>query len=145
MSNEELPRLPPSPFGSLIGLKIDKVNRQEVHGHVDLRAIHHQPMGITHGGVYMSVIEELASLGANQHVDLSQRIAVGVSQETNFLRPSRHGSLLGVARPVHIDQDNHIWEVELRRPDDRELVAQGVVRLKVVDLAVVGHQEPARA
>lgn len=144
MTSEGPRHVPDSPFGSLLGLHIEHADRDEVRGFIELRAAHHQPMGIVHGGVYMSVIEELASLGADQHVDLTQRVAVGVGQRTDFLRASREGRLVGIARPVHIERDDHTWDVELRRDKDAELVARGQVRLKVVDLDVVGGRPPAR-
>lgn len=136
--------IPHSPFGALLGLEIERADRDKVLGHIDLRADHHQPMGIVHGGVYMSLIEELASLGADQHVDMSKRVAVGVGQRTDFLRASSEGRLIGVAQPVHIEKEDHTWDVELRRAEDEKLVAKGQVRLKVVDLQIVGGQKPVR-
>ncbi|MDN5759628.1 MAG: PaaI family thioesterase, partial [Tomitella sp.] len=60
----------------------------------------HQPYGIVHGGVYCSVIETVASVGAQ--LWLAERgNVVGVNNNTNFLRAVREGRLDAVAVPVH--------------------------------------------
>jgi 1,4-dihydroxy-2-naphthoyl-CoA hydrolase len=61
------------------------------------------------------------------------RRAVGVSNITDFLRPHKEGRLDVVAEPLQQARSQQLWQVEIRRPDDRKLVAHGQVRLQNVD------------
>ncbi len=60
------------------------------------------------------------------------KIVVGVSNTTDFLRPTREGRLDGTATPVHVGRLQHLWQVEVTRDDDK-LAARGQVRLQVLD------------
>ena len=53
---------------------------------------HHQPFGITHGGVYCVAVETAASVGAGYWYGERGQV-VGVSNSTEFLRPVRDGEL----------------------------------------------------
>ena len=48
---------------------------------------------------------------------------VGVANATDFLRPHRSGRLRVVAVPIHQGRTQQLWQVEVRRPDGDELVA----------------------
>lgn len=90
-----------------------------------------QPYGIMHGGVYCSVVESAASIGAALWFADRGKV-VGVSNQTDFLRPVREGELRAVATPIHRGRLQQLWAVEIRDEADR-LVARGQVRLQNVD------------
>ena len=52
---------------------------------------HHTPWGVVHGGVYTTLIETVASLGASAAVLEREEFAVGVSNNTDFLRTATEG------------------------------------------------------
>jgi uncharacterized protein (TIGR00369 family) len=86
-----------------------------------------QPQGIVHGGVYCSMVETLGSvagaiwLGGRGHV-------VGVSNQTDFLRAARSGTLHGESTPIHRGRTQQLWQV-LISDDDGRTLARGQVRL----------------
>jgi acyl-coenzyme A thioesterase PaaI-like protein len=49
-------------------------------------------MGLVHGGVFTAVIETFATTGAYQAVKDRGQLAVGVTNVTDFLRPSGRGA-----------------------------------------------------
>ena len=58
-----------------------------VTGIVDLGPDQHTPWGVVHGGVYCTVVESAASIGASAAVADRGQFAVGVNNNTDFLRP----------------------------------------------------------
>lgn len=96
----------------------------------DVTATHHQPYGIVHGGVYCAAVETAASFGAAAWFGERGHV-VGVSNQTDFLRAVRGGSLTAVATPVHRGRLQQLWVVEVSDGDGR-LVARGQVRLQNV-------------
>ncbi|MCL2393230.1 MAG: PaaI family thioesterase [Acidimicrobiaceae bacterium] len=118
----------PSGFIAHIGLYFDTVSGVLVTGHLDVTPEHHTPWGVVHGGVYASMIESAASLGASIAVLEEGRYAVGVNNQTDFLRPHRLGRLDLRATPVQQGRTLQLWVVDITNADDRT-VARGQVRL----------------
>jgi 1,4-dihydroxy-2-naphthoyl-CoA hydrolase len=88
----------------------------------------HQPMGILHGGVHCAVVETAASVAAA--IWLGERgHVVGVSNQTDFLRAVRDGTVTATATPVHRGRLQQLWQVEVHDEQQR-LVARGQVRLQ---------------
>ncbi|MEV2241596.1 PaaI family thioesterase [Micromonospora sp. NPDC049891] len=115
-------------FFALLGLELDEISGDRVTIRWRVRPELHQPYGILHGGVYCSVVETAASLGAG--VWLGERgQVVGVSNQTDFLRAVREGELVAVGTPVHRGRSQQLWQVEITDADAR-LVARGQVRLQ---------------
>lgn len=115
-----------------LGLTLDLLSPERVEGHLVAGPQHHQPYGIVHGGVYCSMVETLASIGAAMRVLADGKVCVGVSNTTDFLRATRDGRLDAVATPLHVGRLQHLWQVEVARADGK-LAARGQVRLQVLD------------
>jgi uncharacterized protein (TIGR00369 family) len=117
----------------LLDLQFDETGPTRVSGSVAADERHHHPWDLVHGGLYTTVIETFATIGAYQAVkDRGQR-AVGVTNVTDFLRPHAAGRLHVVATAIHQGRSQQLWQVEVRRPDDERLIARGQVRLQNVD------------
>lgn len=115
-------------FFALLGLRLDEVSPDRVVIRWDCGPELHQPYGIVHGGVYSSVIETAASVGAAAWFG-DRGGVVGVSNQTDFLRAVRDGELCAVAAPVHRGRTQQLWQVEITDAAER-LVARGQVRLQ---------------
>ena len=90
---------------------------------------HLQPYGIVHGGVYCSVAESAASLGAHlngmQHDP--ENGAVGLENHTTFLRAVGAGAEITVeATPLHAGRRTQAWQVSLRDERGRDVAASRV-------------------
>ena len=105
-----------------------------VVGTVDLGPDQHTPWGVVHGGVYCTVVESAASIGASAAVLDRGQFAVGVNNQTDFLRPMTSGRLDVLAEPVQQGRTLQLWLVTLTRADDGKTVARGQVRLQNVPL-----------
>ncbi len=113
------------------GLHLDDVGASRVTGWIDLGPEHHQPWGLVHGGVYATAIESAASVGASEAAQELGLIAVGVNNNTNFVRPVTEGRVQVCAEPLTQGRTQQLWEVRITDDQDR-LVAVGQVRLQNV-------------
>ena len=113
------------------GLAVGEVGPERVTGTIAAGPAHHTPWGVVHGGVYATAIESACSIGASVAVAGEGMFAVGLSNQTDFLRPHRDGELHVTATPVHRGRTQQLWQCEIARADGR-LVARGQVRLQNV-------------
>src|SRR5438552_9025268 len=123
------PKRTSSPFMDAAGFVLDTVEASHVKGWIDLGREHHQPWGLIHGGVYTTVIESAASVGASTAVQEHGLVAVGVNNNTNFLRSMTDGRVTVDARAIQQGITQQLWEVRITDDRDR-LVATGQVRLQ---------------
>jgi 1,4-dihydroxy-2-naphthoyl-CoA hydrolase len=123
-----------SAFVAAMKFEITEATGSRVTGHVELGPDQHTPWGVVHGGVYCSVVESAASIGASTAVADRGQFAVGVNNTTDFLRPMTAGRLEVVAEPIQQGRTLQLWQVLLTRTDDGKLVARGQVRLQNVPL-----------
>jgi uncharacterized protein (TIGR00369 family) len=123
-----------SRFVAASGFVTGEVSGARVTGSVELGPDQHTPWGVVHGGVYCTVIESAASIGASAAVVDRGQFAVGVNNQTDFLRPMTSGRIDVVAEPIQQGRTLQLWLVTLTRSDDGKTVARGQVRLQNVPL-----------
>jgi 1,4-dihydroxy-2-naphthoyl-CoA hydrolase len=116
---------------SVAGLRLTHIAGDRVEGYIDLGPQHHQPWGIVHGGVYTAAVESAASVGAVAAASEQGLIAVGVNNNTNFLRAISTGRVDVLAVPLQQGRTQQLWEVRITDADKR-LIAVGQVRLQNV-------------
>jgi uncharacterized protein (TIGR00369 family) len=115
----ELPFEPDLGFDRLYGLEIGEISDGLVRGRVPVRDDLRQPGGLLHGGVYAAVAESLATNGTAAMVFQDGNTAMGLSNQTSFLRPVTQGAVSAVARARHRGRTTWVWEVELTDDDGR--------------------------
>jgi 1,4-dihydroxy-2-naphthoyl-CoA hydrolase len=121
-------------FVTYTGLELTDASPDHCDGRLEINENHHQPYGVVHGGVYCTMVETLASTGAALWArEQGMRGAMGVSNKTDFLRPTTEGVILGRASPIHRGSTQQLWQVDITREIDGKLVAQGQVRLQNVN------------
>ena len=127
------PRDGASAFVAAAGLMITKVRPDRFEGYIELGEAHHQPWGIVHGGVYATAVESAASLGASAFAAERGQYAVGVNNNTSFLRPLTAGRVEVTAWPIQQGRTQQLWQVEIVDEAGR-LIATGQLRLANVPL-----------
>jgi uncharacterized protein (TIGR00369 family) len=121
-------------WGEQLGLEMLEVTPERVVARLEAGTRHQQPYGILHGGVYASIVEDVASHGAGAAaVSRGQRGVVGVANATDFLRSHSSGELRAVGQPIHVSRTQQIWQVVISRTSDDKTVARGQVRFQVLD------------
>jgi 1,4-dihydroxy-2-naphthoyl-CoA hydrolase len=108
-----LPFMSETGFEALIGLEILELNDERARARVAVRDDLKQPAGLVHGGVYASIAESLASWATARAVVGEGKFAVGLSNQTSFLRPITEGTIEAVAIRRHRGRTTWVWEVEI--------------------------------
>ena len=123
-----------SEFLRVAGLRFEEISGSKVTGWIELGVDHHTPWGVVHGGVYAAAVESAASVGASAAVKDRGQFAVGVNNNTDFLRPMKEGRVEVVAEPISQGKVQQLWQVIVTRSEDGKEVARGQVRLQNVPL-----------
>lgn len=110
---------PEDTFDGLYGLEITSAGAEEIQARVPVRDAVKQPFGLVHGGLYASIAESLASMGTFAAVHEEGNVAMGMSNNTTFLRPITEGTVRAVARPRSRGRTTWVWDVEILDDADR--------------------------
>jgi 1,4-dihydroxy-2-naphthoyl-CoA hydrolase len=106
-------------FDRLYGLEMLSYSDTEVRAQVVVRDELKQPAGLLHGGVYASIAEAMASLATALSVYEQGDVAMGLSNNTSFLRPITQGTVHAHATRVHRGRTTWVWDVRFSDDDDR--------------------------
>ncbi|MEA2154909.1 MAG: 1,4-dihydroxy-2-naphthoyl-CoA hydrolase [Solirubrobacteraceae bacterium] len=104
---------PPGGFDALYGLEVLEVHEDLVLAQVAVRDELRQVFGLVHGGVIASIAEVIASLGTAVVVVPEGNAAMGLSNNTSFLRPIIDGTIHARALRRHRGRTTWIWDVEI--------------------------------
>jgi uncharacterized protein (TIGR00369 family) len=105
-------------FDRLYGLELLAYSETEVRAQVQVREELKQPAGLVHGGVYASIAESITSMATALAVLEQGEMAMGLSNNTSFLRPVTEGVVHALATRVHRGRTTWVWDV--RFSDDAE-------------------------
>jgi 1,4-dihydroxy-2-naphthoyl-CoA hydrolase len=100
-------------FDALYGLEVDEVTDERATARVPVRDAVKQPMGLVHGGLYASIAESLTSMATARAVIPDGNFAVGLANQTSFLRPITEGTVHATAVRRHRGRTTWMWDVEI--------------------------------
>jgi 1,4-dihydroxy-2-naphthoyl-CoA hydrolase len=123
-------------FDGHYGLEVTEVSDELMRGEVTVRDELKQMAGLVHGGVYASIAESLASIGTGLAVSADGKTAMGLSNQTSFLRPITQGTIHAEARRQHRGRSTWVWEVEITDDEGRLCV--------LTRMTVAVREAPAR-
>ncbi len=106
-------------FDRLYGLELLECSDTEVRAQVVVRDELKQPAGLLHGGVYAAVAESMTSLATAIAVLEQGDMAMGLANNTSFLRPVTEGVVHAVATRLHRGRTTWVWDVRFSDDADR--------------------------
>jgi 1,4-dihydroxy-2-naphthoyl-CoA hydrolase len=106
-------------FDRLYGLELLSVSDSEVSAQVVVRDEIKQPAGLVHGGVYAAIAEAISSIATARAVIERGEMAMGLSNNTSFLRPITEGVVHALATRVHRGRTTWVWDVRFSDQEDR--------------------------
>jgi 1,4-dihydroxy-2-naphthoyl-CoA hydrolase len=109
----QLPYRSEQGLDGLLGLELLAMTDEFASGQVAVRDELKQPAGLVHGGVYASIAESLASVATHMAVLRDGKVAMGLSNQTSFLRPITEGTIHAEATRKHRGRGMWVWEVEI--------------------------------
>jgi 1,4-dihydroxy-2-naphthoyl-CoA hydrolase len=98
-------------LNAALGMSVDLVEDGLARGSFNVEDRVRQPFGIVHGGAYAALAETLASIGTFHVVMNDGMLAMGMSNNTTFLRPVSSGSVSGEAVVLHRGRTTWVWDV----------------------------------
>jgi acyl-coenzyme A thioesterase PaaI-like protein len=133
----------PGGFENLLGLEVGELGDELARGRVPVAVQLTEASGAVHGGVFAAIAQDLvaratatalagggAREGGGPREDegggpredeggAGGRGAVGLSNQTTFLRPIFDGEIRAVARRRHRGRSTWVWEVEMTDHQDQ--------------------------
>ena len=108
---------PPTPvelaatLDGTLGFEFVEMGEELARGRVAVSDRLKQPMGLVHGGVFAAMAESLASAATFMAVHEEGMAAMGMSNNTTFMRTITEGTVYGQARRRHRGRTTWIWDV----------------------------------
>lgn len=111
------PDLPASAFEGILpdvlGFELLDTGPDTATARTKVERQHQQPYGIVHGGVYAALAETITSVATAKAVLADGNIAVGMSNNTTFMRPVSEGTIHAEARSRHRGRTTWVWDVDM--------------------------------
>lgn len=105
-----------------LDIKIKDVSKEKVVLTMIVDNKHLQPFGLMHGGINAVLIETATSIGANESLDTTKQVAVGLDLQVNHLKSAIKGDLLTItATPNHIGKMTQVWQAEITNPTQQKI------------------------
>ena len=95
---------------------------------------HRQQLGYLHGGISITLVESLASLGSVLNIDVEHQMAFGLEINASHLRAKREGQLTATATPIRLGRTAHVWDVRITDEADK-LICVSRCTIAIVDRA----------
>ena len=95
-----------------LGMRITDIGEDYLRGTMPVDARTKQPFGLLHGGASVAFAETLGSTAGNLCLDASE-MAVGLDINANHVRAATAGSVVGIARPLHVGRSTQVWEIRI--------------------------------
>jgi 1,4-dihydroxy-2-naphthoyl-CoA hydrolase len=126
-----------------IGVTFTGVGENWLEGTVPLDERTASDQGSLHHGALAVLAETLASVGATMCVDASRQACLGQVLHLQHAHPIARGPVSGRARPLWVEPQGQLWEIELR-DGSGVLVCMAQLTLAVVDRPSTAPAERAR-
>lgn len=118
-------------LGKTLGIEFVEATPERVVARMVITPHLHQPFGFLHGGASVALAETVASVGGFLNCPPG-KVAFGQEINANHLRSRREGTLIAVARPIHIGRSNQVWQIEIS-DEQEKLICVSRCTLAVVD------------
>jgi len=116
---------------SHIGIEFIEIGDDFLRARMPVDSRTTQPLGLLHGGASVALAETLGSTAAHCAVE-DHQFCVGIEINANHVRGVRSGIVIGMARPIHMGRQTHVWETKITEPDGR-LISTSRMTLAVLD------------
>jgi 1,4-dihydroxy-2-naphthoyl-CoA hydrolase len=126
----EYPVAAPRTLDGLLGFELLAVGADWARGRATVTDRARQRFGLVHGGVYCALAEMVATEATLTHVWPHGMSAVGLSNQTNFLRPLSGDVIEAHARALERGDATWFWDVSMLDQAGR-LCAVAVVTIAV--------------
>jgi 1,4-dihydroxy-2-naphthoyl-CoA hydrolase len=100
-------------MGDYIGIEWMEVGDNFIKAKMPVDNRTRQPYGLLHGGASCVLSETIGSVASAMVVDHSKFVCVGLEINANHVRSARAGFVTGIALPLHLGGNTHVWDVRI--------------------------------
>jgi 1,4-dihydroxy-2-naphthoyl-CoA hydrolase len=136
---EDFKPLGPNTMGEHLGIEWVALGPDFIKAKMPVDNRTKQPYGLLHGGASCVLAETVGSIASSLVVDHEKFMCVGLEINANHVRSAREGFVIGVAAPLHLGSNTHVWDIKIYDEVDRLIC---VSRLTV---AVIPRKESYRS
>ena len=130
-------------FSSTLGIEYTEVSPTRVVAAMPITPAILQPYGFVHGGATIALLESVASVGAEESVDLERERPFGIEVQVRHRKSGVSGMLRGVAVLDRIEGRKQFWAVAAY-DDGGDVVSDGEIVTKIVSLERLAEKERER-
>jgi 1,4-dihydroxy-2-naphthoyl-CoA hydrolase len=138
LSIDDLHPLGRNTMGEHIGIQWKEVGENFIKATMPVDNRTKQPYGLLHGGASCVLAETIGSVASAMVVDHSKFVCVGLEINANHVRSARQGNVTGMALPVHLGSNTHVWDIRIY--DDLEKL----VCISRLTVAIIPRKESFR-
>lgn len=110
-----------------LGITYEAGEDGKVVGRMPVENCVRQPYGIVHGGAYAVLAESMTSAATYMGVREDGKIALGMSNQTQLMRPVASGNVNAEAVAIHTGRTTWVWDVTMRDDDGNTCAVSRVV------------------
>lgn len=108
-----------STMSEYLGIEWTEIGEDHISASMPVDHRTTQPFGYLHGGASCVLAETLGSVASYLVIDSSRFICMGLEINANHIRTARSGKITGTARPLHIGQSTHVWDIRIIDEEER--------------------------
>jgi 1,4-dihydroxy-2-naphthoyl-CoA hydrolase len=113
LSLNDLQPLGRDTMGEHIGIQWNEVGENYIKATMPVDNRTKQSYGLLHGGASCVLAETIGSVASAMVVDHSKFVCVGLEINANHVRSARQGIVTGIALPVHLGSNTHVWDIRI--------------------------------
>jgi 1,4-dihydroxy-2-naphthoyl-CoA hydrolase len=121
-----------------IGIEWTEVGENFIKAKMPVDHRTRQPYGLLHGGASCVLSETIGSIASAMVVDHSKFVCVGLEINANHVRSARTGYVTGIAMPLHLGANTHVWDIKIYDEIDK------LVCVSRLTVAIIPRKESFR-
>ncbi len=113
ISIEDLSRINTNTMAEFLGLKWEEIGDDFLKMSMPVNASTKQPYGFLHGGASCVLAETIGSVASALVIDREKNYCVGIEINANHLRSVSEGTVMAIAKPLHLGKTTHVWDIKI--------------------------------
>jgi 1,4-dihydroxy-2-naphthoyl-CoA hydrolase len=110
---KDLQPLGPDTMGEHLGIEWTELGADFIKAKMPVDNRTKQPYGLLHGGASCALAETVGSVASALVVNHEKFMCVGLEINANHVRSARDGFVTGIATPLHIGSNTHVWDIKI--------------------------------
>ena len=107
----------------LVGFRVHAIEEGLLVAELDIRPELLAPNGFLHAATVVALADTACGFGCIAHLPAGAENFTTVELKANFFSTAREGTIVAMARPVHMGNTTQVWDAEVTRKADGRQIA----------------------